>query len=80
MILMYFLFPTSFIFSLVGNNIYIFSGGGGLVAKLCPLLVTLCTVAHQAPVSMEFSRQEYWLVSSFSKIFSLCSLIFCLSP
>ena len=21
---------------------------------------TLCTVAHQAPLSMEFSRQEYW--------------------
>ena len=21
--------------------------------------VTLCTVAHQAPLSMEFSRQEY---------------------
>ena len=24
------------------------------------LLVTLWTVAHQAPPSMEFSRQEYW--------------------
>ena len=24
------------------------------------LLVTLWTVAHQAPLSMEFSRQEYW--------------------
>ena len=24
------------------------------------LFVTLCTVAHQAPLSMEFSRQEYW--------------------
>ena len=24
------------------------------------LFVTLWTVAHQAPVSMEFSRQEYW--------------------
>ena len=22
--------------------------------------VNLCTVAHQAPLSMEFSRQEYW--------------------
>ena len=21
---------------------------------------TLCTVAHQAPLSMEFSKQEYW--------------------
>ena len=24
------------------------------------LCVTLCTVAHQAPLSMGFSRQEYW--------------------
>ena len=24
------------------------------------LFVTVWTVAHQAPVSMEFSRQEYW--------------------
>ena len=25
-----------------------------------PLFVTLWTVAHQAPLSMGFSRQEYW--------------------
>ena len=24
------------------------------------LFVTLCTIAHQAPLSMGFSRQEYW--------------------
>ena len=24
------------------------------------LFVTLCTVAHQAPLSRDFSRQEYW--------------------
>ena len=24
------------------------------------LFVTLWTIAHQAPLSMEFSRQEYW--------------------
>ena len=35
-------------------------GGGGLVAKTCPTLGTLWTVAHQAPLSMGFSRQEYW--------------------
>ena len=34
-------------------------GGGGLVAKLCPTLATPWTVARQAPLSMEFSRQEY---------------------
>ena len=32
----------------------------GLVAKSCPILATPWTVAHQAPLSMGFSRQEYW--------------------
>ena len=32
----------------------------GLVAKLWPTLVTPCTVTQQAPLSMEFSKQEYW--------------------
>ena len=35
-------------------------GGGSLVARLCPTLVAPWTVAHQAPLSMEFPRQEYW--------------------
>ena len=30
-----------------------------LFAQLCPTLTTW-TVAHQVPLSMEFSRQEYW--------------------
>ena len=30
------------------------------VTKLCPTLATPWTVAHQAPLSMGFSRQEYW--------------------
>ena len=34
--------------------------GGGLVAKSCPTLVIPWTVAHQAPLSMGFSRPEYW--------------------
>ena len=34
--------------------------GGGLVTKSCPTLLTPWTVAHQASLSMEFSRQEYW--------------------
>ena len=33
---------------------------GGLVAKLCPIVVTPWTVACQAPLSMGFLRQEYW--------------------
>ena len=30
------------------------------VTQSCPTLATPWTVAHQAPLSMEFSRQEYW--------------------
>ena len=35
-------------------------GGGGLVAKLCLNLATPWTIACQAPLSMGFSRHEYW--------------------
>ena len=35
-------------------------GGGGLVTKSCLTLVIPWTVAHQAPLSMGFSRQEHW--------------------
>ena len=31
-----------------------------LVTRLCPTLCDPWTVAHQSPLSMEFSRQEYW--------------------
>ena len=43
------------------------SGGGGcgLVTKLCPTLATPWTVASQDPLSMGFSRQEYWSVLPF---------------
>ena len=30
------------------------------VTKSCLTVVTLETAAHQTPLSMEFSRQEYW--------------------
>ena len=33
---------------------------GGLVIQSCPALATPWTVAHQAPLSMGFSRQESW--------------------
>ena len=39
---------------------YVSSRDGGLVANSCPTLVTLWNVALQAPLSMGFSRQEYW--------------------
>ena len=32
----------------------------GLFAKPCSTLVTPQTIARQAPLSMGFSRQEYW--------------------
>ena len=34
--------------------------GGGLIAKSCPTLASPWTVARQAPLSMGFSKQEYW--------------------
>ena len=34
-------------------------GGGGLVTKSCPTLVTPWSVTCQAPLSMGFSNQEY---------------------
>ena len=34
--------------------------GGGLAAKSCLTLATPWTVARQAPLSMGFSRKEYW--------------------
>ena len=51
----------TFTFSLF-HHLYLGGGGGdgGLVAESRPNLVTPWTVAHQAPLSMGFSRQEYW--------------------
>ena len=40
--------------------IYTHGGGGGLVNKSCLTLVIPWTVARQTPLSMGFSRQEYW--------------------
>ena len=40
--------------------IYTHGGGGGLVNKSCLTLVIPWTVALQTPLSMGFSRQEYW--------------------
>ena len=54
--------PKQHIISLKGidYDIIFKAGGGGLVAKSCLTLVTPWTVACQAPLSMGFSRQEYW--------------------
>ena len=42
------------------SQFLLFTYGGDLVVKSCPTLVTPWTVAYQAPLSMGFSRQEYW--------------------
>ena len=36
------------------------------MAKLCPTVVTPWTAAHQAPLSMGFSKQRYWSELTFS--------------
>ena len=35
-------------------------GGSAQLLSRVPVFVTPWTVAHQAPLSMRFSRQEYW--------------------
>ena len=36
-----------------------------LVTQLCPTLCDPWTVAHQAPLSLQFPRQEHWSVLPF---------------
>ena len=65
----------------LSNHLYPFmfslSGVGGLVAKSCPTLAIPRTLACQASLSMEFSRQEYWsglpFPSPFPQVFK-CQL------
>ena len=47
------------------NFILLHIFGGDLFTQSCPTLVIPWTVAHQAPLSMRFSRQEYWSGLSF---------------
>ena len=42
------------------GSLKILHGGGGLFAQPCLTLATPWSVACQAPLSMGFSRQEYW--------------------
>ena len=50
------------------GRVHTLYGGGGLVAKLCPTLVTPWTVAHQALLSMGFfqARILEWIAISSS--------------
>ena len=43
-------------------------GGGGLVTQLCPILATPWTVTCQAPLSIGFPRQEYWIGLPFPSL------------
>ena len=54
--------PWDFLSTFLGIDSLTLSqhGGGGLVAKSCLILVTPWTVACQSPLSMGFSREEYW--------------------
>ena len=38
------------------------------VAQLSPIFATSWTVGHQAPLSVKFSKQEYWSGLSFSSL------------
>ena len=48
------------VLTIVSASVVLSGGGGGLVTKPCPTLLTPWTVAHQAPLSRGVSRQEYW--------------------
>ena len=49
------------VFHLKGRNSQQYNGQSeSEVTQLCPTLCDPWTVAHQAPPSMGFSRQEYW--------------------
>ena len=47
------------------NIVCTWAAGDGLVTKSCSTLATPWTVAHKAPLSTGFSRQEYWSGLSF---------------
>ena len=49
-------------------------GGGGIVAKSYLTLVIPSSVARQAPLSLGFSRQEYWSGLPFTSPGDLPSL------
>ena len=51
---------SSFLRWTIFHYIYIHSSSSILVSKSCPTLATPWSVAYQAPLSMGFSRQEYW--------------------
>ena len=55
-----FAMPCKYVFLIKKLSLVIALSGTVLVAQSLQLFATPQTVAHQAPLSMEFSRQEYW--------------------
>ena len=59
-----------------------FATGGAaaaaLVTKSCPTLMTPCTVARQAPLSMGFSRKEYWSGLPLHSLIAIDDIVFIL--
>ena len=53
---------VSYVYTIVScvQQHYVFKKQWWISPKLCLTLATPRTVARQAPLSMEFSRQEYW--------------------
>ena len=49
-----------FIFHLLTSHPLTVLSGGGLVTKSCLTLVIPWTIASKVPLSMGFSKQEYW--------------------
>ena len=61
LILTHSFFRDVFIFLTVYNSFYLLCVSRVCKSLICVrLFATPWTVAHQAPLSMEFSRQEYW--------------------
>ena len=50
----------SYVASMWEHGFILYFSGGGLIAKSHPTLATPWTVAGWAPLSMRFSRKEYW--------------------
>ena len=55
-----FLFSTSSAKGMILNDLIDPGGSDSFVTKLSLTLLIPWTEDHQAPLSMEFSRQEYW--------------------
>ena len=55
-----FAMPCIYVFLIKKLSLVIALSGTVLVVQSLQLFATPQTIAYQAPLSMEFSRQEYW--------------------